>query len=195
MIDYTWVSMPAILRDWTDKLKYKNKEHQQLVDIADSLYNVGINPKEFKADYKSLYDKYGKEYFDKVLDDMRALDSQLTDFDKAHELAADYYDRVGDANYSEDWYGESYKAERYDPYFDADIDTSDFTPQTPVKLKDLKNGEYFTLKDIPQPKDSQVWVKGEYDKYDREWVCYKFSDVNQGKGFKGDKLVYTDFIF
>lgn len=186
MIDYTWVSMPAILRDWTDDLKYTNKEHQQLVDIADSLYNVGINPKEFKADYKNLYDKYGKEYFDKVLDDMSAMDGQLTDFDKAHELAADYYDRVGNADYSEDWYGESYKRESTD---DASYN------QTPVKLKSLKNGEYFTLKDIAEPKESQVWVKGEYDKYDREWICYKFSDVNQGKGFKGDKLVYTDFIF
>ena len=90
---------------------------------------------------------------------------------------------------------ESYKAERYDPYFDADIDTSDFTPQTPVPLKSLKQGEYFTLKDIPQPKDSQVWVKGEYDKYDKEFVCYKFSDISNGKGMKGSKLVYTDFIF
>lgn len=90
---------------------------------------------------------------------------------------------------------ESYKKERYDPYFDADIDTSDFTPQTPVPLKSLKQGEYFTLKDIPQPKDSQVWVKGEYDKYDKEFVCYKFSDISNGKGMKGSKLVYTDFIF
>lgn len=85
--------------------------------------------------------------------------------------------------------------ERYDPYFDADIDTSNFTPQTPVPLKSLKNGEYFTLKDIPQPKDSQVWVKGEWDKWDKEWICYKFSDISNGKGFPGNKMVYVDFIF
>lgn len=86
-------------------------------------------------------------------------------------------------------------SEKYNEFFDADIDTSDFTPQTPVKLKTLKDGTYFTLKDIPMPKDSQVWVKGEYDKSYREYTCYKFSDVNQSKGFKGDKLVYIDFIF
>ena len=74
------------------------------------------------------------------------------------------------------------------------VDTTGWVNK-PVPLKSLKKGEYFTLKDIPEPKESQVWVKDDYDRIDKEWICYKFSDVNQSKGFKGTKMVYTDFIF
>ena len=94
MIDYTWVSMGAILRDYI-RVMYKNKEHQMLCDIADSIYGPNIDPKDFKPEYKELYDQYGEAYFDKVIDDMAAIDSQVTDDRKARELQADYYDRIG----------------------------------------------------------------------------------------------------
>lgn len=29
-------------------------------------------------------------------------------------------------------------------------------------IKDLKRGEYFTLSSIEEPRESQVWVRGEY---------------------------------
>lgn len=95
-IPYTLVSMAAILRDYAELEPgdYKNVEHQKLTDIADSLYNVGINSDEFRAEYKELYDQYGKAYFDKVLDDMYALDSQLTSDAKVQELIDDYNDRL-----------------------------------------------------------------------------------------------------
>lgn len=94
-IPYTLVSMAAILRDYADMSEwYKNDLHEKLTDIADSLYNVGITPDEFKTEYKELYDQYGKAYFDKVLDDMDALDGQLTSDDKVQELFDDYADRL-----------------------------------------------------------------------------------------------------
>ena len=94
-IPYTLVSMAAILRDYADMSDwYKNDLHEKLTDIADSLYNVGIAPDEFKTEYKELYDQYGKAYFDKVLDDMDALDGQLTSDAKVQELADDYADRL-----------------------------------------------------------------------------------------------------
>lgn len=94
-IPYTLVSMAAILRDYADMSEwYKNDLHEKLTDIADSLYNVGIAPDEFKPEYKELYDQYGKAYFDKVLDDMYALDGQLTSDDKVQELFDDYADRL-----------------------------------------------------------------------------------------------------
>lgn len=94
-IPYTLVSMAAILRDYADMSDwYKNDLHEKLTDIADSLYNVGITPDEFKTEYKELYDQYGKAYFDKVLDDMYALDGQLTSDDKVQELFDDYADRL-----------------------------------------------------------------------------------------------------
>lgn len=93
-IPYTLVSMAAILRDHIDP-EYKNTEHEQLTDIADSLYNVGRSMvDEFKAEYKELYDKYGADYFDKVIEDMRALDDQVTSDAKVEELLADYEDRL-----------------------------------------------------------------------------------------------------
>ena len=94
-IPYTLVSMAAILRDYADMSEwYKNDLHEKLTDIADSLYNVGITPNEFKTEYKELYDQYGKAYFDKVLDDMDALDGQLTSDAKVQELIDDYIDRL-----------------------------------------------------------------------------------------------------
>lgn len=93
-IPYTLVSMAAILRDHIDP-EYKNTEHEQLTDIADSLYNVGRSMvDEFKSEYKELYDRYGADYFDKVIEDMRALDDQVTSDAKVEELLADYEDRL-----------------------------------------------------------------------------------------------------
>lgn len=66
---------------------------------------------------------------------------------------------------------------------------------TIVKIKDLKKGDFFTLKPIEYPKESQVWVMDFYDRHDREYCASKFSDISVGKGFKGDKEVYTGFTF
>lgn len=65
----------------------------------------------------------------------------------------------------------------------------------PRKLKNLKRGEYFTLRPIAEPKESQVYIKGEYDRSEERYECIKFSDMCYSRLFKGDKEVYTDFIF
>ena len=93
-IPYQLVSMAAIIRDFDDP-KYKSKMHRDLTDIADSIYNVGISPDQMKDTYKKLYYQYDKEYWDKVLHDMSAIDSQLTSQAKEEELLADYNDRIG----------------------------------------------------------------------------------------------------
>lgn len=64
-----------------------------------------------------------------------------------------------------------------------------------MKLKELKKGDYFTVKDIPYPKENQVYVKGDYDFSDKSYCCYCFSDINKFRSYKGDKEVYTDFTF
>ena len=81
-IPYDLVSSLAILRDYDvlEDSDYINEEHRLLVDIADSIFNVGQSVvKNFKPEYKEVYDAYGKAYFSKVLKDMRALDSQISD--------------------------------------------------------------------------------------------------------------------
>ena len=95
-IPFQLVSMACILRDHIDlsDQEYVNNTHELLTDIADSLYNVGERMvDQFKPEYKELYDQYGKAYFDQVLDDMNALDSQVTSDAKVQELLADYEDR------------------------------------------------------------------------------------------------------
>lgn len=98
-IPYTLVSMAAILRDHDDP-NYLNDEHYNLTSIADYLYNsadgaFSDHPEDnLLPEFKVLFDKYGKAYFDKVLDDMYALDSQLTSDAKVQELIDDYNDRL-----------------------------------------------------------------------------------------------------
>ena len=63
------------------------------------------------------------------------------------------------------------------------------------KLKDLRKGEWFTLKDIQYPSENQVYIKGEYDRTEKKYCCHKWGDINSDRLIKGDKEVYTDFIF
>lgn len=93
-IPYDLVSMLVALRDWVsiDDTDYINDEHRKLVDVADSLYNVGISVNEMSPEYQEVYNKYGKDFFDLVLDDVAALDSQLTS-NNVNDLIADYNDR------------------------------------------------------------------------------------------------------
>jgi hypothetical protein len=66
---------------------------------------------------------------------------------------------------------------------------------TSVNLNYLKKGEYFTLKNIDEPKESQVWIRGEYDRSSNEYSCTKFSDMNSERFFKGDREVFVGFTF
>lgn len=79
----------AILRDWV-KPEYLDEEHKMLCDIADCLYNANVSPEHLTENAKKYYHDYGKNFFDYVLRDMGALDSQLTDSNKAQELLDEY---------------------------------------------------------------------------------------------------------
>lgn len=64
-----------------------------------------------------------------------------------------------------------------------------------MKLEDLKIGEYFTLKPIEEPKENQVYIRGEYDRTEKKYECGKFSDISYTRYINGDREVYTDFTF
>lgn len=64
-----------------------------------------------------------------------------------------------------------------------------------MKLKELKQGDWFTLKPIEEPKASQVYIRGEYDRTEKKYDCGKFSDISYSRLLKGDTEVYTDFTF
>lgn len=62
-------------------------------------------------------------------------------------------------------------------------------------IKDIKKGDYFTLKEISEPKESQVYIKGEYDKSSKTYSCCKFNDMNEERFYKGNKIIFAEFIF
>ena len=82
-----------MLRDYANlDDNYVSEEHRLLTDIADSLYHVGgSSVRGFAGEYRELYDEYGKAFFDKVLDDIYALDSQISR-DNVEDLVAEVND-------------------------------------------------------------------------------------------------------
>lgn len=64
-----------------------------------------------------------------------------------------------------------------------------------TKLKYLKPREYFTLNPLEEPKESQVWVKGPYERITGKCSTHKFSEVNHEVLRTGEKEVYVDFTF
>lgn len=63
------------------------------------------------------------------------------------------------------------------------------------RLKDLKRGEYFTKKPISEPKENQVWVRGDYVRSLGAYECYKWEDVNHITFISGKTLVNDEFTF
>lgn len=61
-----------------------------------------------------------------------------------------------------------------------------------MKIKDLKKGEYFKLKNS---ETAPVWVKGEYIRSEKKYSTYKFDDTNHERFLSPDKEVITDFEF
>ena len=64
-----------------------------------------------------------------------------------------------------------------------------------IKMKDLKKGAWFTIKPVEQPKESQVFIKSDYDRSERKYWATKWSDIGDGKYVPGDRIVYIDFEF
>jgi len=64
-----------------------------------------------------------------------------------------------------------------------------------MELKQLKKGDFFTLNPITEPKESQVYIKGEYDKSSKTYSCNKFDDMNEERFYKSNKIVFTGFTF
>lgn len=62
-------------------------------------------------------------------------------------------------------------------------------------LKDLKKGQWFTIKPLEEPKESQVFIREDYDRELKKYMCGKFDDISAYRYFKGDKIVYIDFFF
>ena len=64
-----------------------------------------------------------------------------------------------------------------------------------MTVRDLKNGEWFTLKPIAHPKETQVFIRGEYDRSEKKYCCGRFDDISYSRLLKPETPVYTDFVF
>lgn len=66
---------------------------------------------------------------------------------------------------------------------------------TATTVRDLKKDQWFTLKPVEEAKESQVYIRGDYNRTTKKYECYKWADICDFREFKGDKVVYIDFIF
>ena len=64
-----------------------------------------------------------------------------------------------------------------------------------MKLKQVKKGGWFTLKPIPSPTPSQVWIRGDYDRTEKRYAVTNWEDMNRERFLNGDREVFTDFTF
>ena len=64
-----------------------------------------------------------------------------------------------------------------------------------MTIRELKKGDFFTLKPIENPTEKQVYIRGDYDKGEKKFSCGRFDDISYEKMFSGDKVVYTEFVF
>lgn len=59
-----------------------------------------------------------------------------------------------------------------------------------MTIKDLKKGEYFTIKEIEEPTDSQIWVRNHYDRATKTYSASNYADINRERFFKASKQVF-----
>lgn len=63
-------------------------------------------------------------------------------------------------------------------------------------IKELKKGDFFTLRDYGEyPDEKKVYIREDYERTSKKYSCSKFSDYMHESFFKGSKIVYTDFTF
>ena len=64
-----------------------------------------------------------------------------------------------------------------------------------MTVKDLKKGEFFTLKPVPYPTEKQVYIRDDFDRSEKKYLVIRFDDCSSSRLLKRDTPVYTDFIF
>ena len=64
-----------------------------------------------------------------------------------------------------------------------------------MKVKELKKGDFFTKKPLDNPRESQVWIRGDYDRSEKRYECQRFDDICAFCYLPGNKEVHTDFTF
>ena len=65
-----------------------------------------------------------------------------------------------------------------------------------TELKNVKQGDFFTLVPTDYPTENQVWVMDGYDRVTRLYEAHKFTDVNHDlASARKNRKVYVGFYF
>lgn len=62
-------------------------------------------------------------------------------------------------------------------------------------VKALKKGELFTKKEIENPTEMQVWIRGKYDRSVKRYEIQCWGDTNKIEYVKGETAAYTEIRF
>lgn len=68
-------------------------------------------------------------------------------------------------------------------------------PNFVLTLRALKKGDWFTLKPIANPKDSQVYEKGDYDRSEKKYSYGRRDDISYERMLGKDTPVFVDFTY
>ena len=64
-----------------------------------------------------------------------------------------------------------------------------------IELRKVKEGQMFTIKELHEPNENQVWIRNHYDRVSKTYSVSNFADVNRERFLKPNRIVFTDFIF
>lgn len=67
-----------------------------------------------------------------------------------------------------------------------------YTTRLPLKISELKKGEYFKLRDS---NTAPIWVRGEYSRQAKKYSIYRFENVNHERLVSGETKVFVNFEF
>ena len=62
-------------------------------------------------------------------------------------------------------------------------------------VRELKKGEFFTLKPIEDPNWNQVFVRAGYDRSEKKYDVFCYGDVSRTRMLKSSTVVWTGFTF
>ena len=60
-------------------------------------------------------------------------------------------------------------------------------------IKELKQGNYFTTKPIEDARSKDIWVRDEYDRAEKKYLCHNYANNNRWKYFDGGKTIFDVF--
>lgn len=66
-----------------------------------------------------------------------------------------------------------------------------------MKLKDLKRGEYFCFisHHEEEVKPKQVYIKGEYNRSTKKYICGRCDDISYSREFRRCMEIFQDFTY